>query len=125
MTNPPPPSPRGEVMLRRVFCCLPLLLVGVAVRADKPAKTKDESSRFFAAKAVPRFAIGLDEAALKQLRQDPRKLAHATVTVDGAEFKDVGIHLKGGAGSYRGVDDRPALTLNFDKYVDHQRFHGL
>jgi spore coat protein CotH len=112
-------------MLRRVYYFVPLLLAAVAARAEKPAKN-DESSRFFAEKkAVPRFVITPDEAALKSLRQDPRKKVPVTVTVDGVEFKEVSIHLKGGAGSFRGVDDKPALTLNFDKNVDKQRFHGL
>ena len=47
------------------------------------------------------------------------------MTVDGVEYKEVQIHLKGGAGSFRPFDDRPALTLNFDKNVAKQRFHGI
>ena len=31
----------------------------------------------------------------------------------------------GEAGSFRPVNDRPALTLNFDKYREKQKFHGL
>jgi spore coat protein H len=42
-----------------------------------------------------------------------------------AMFRDVGVHLKGAAGSFRGVDDRPALTLDFDRFVPGQHFHGL
>jgi spore coat protein CotH len=37
----------------------------------------------------------------------------------------VAIHLKGSAGSFRPVEDKPALTLNFDKFAPGQRFHGL
>jgi len=35
------------------------------------------------------------------------------------------VHLKGSYGSFRPVDDKPALTLNFDKWAEGQRFHGL
>jgi spore coat protein H len=111
--------------IRPLLLCATVALLAVAARADKPAKN-DESSQFFAnKKVVPKFVISADEVTLKTLRQDPRKYMPVSVTVDGVEFNTVAMHLKGGAGSFRGVDDKPALTLNFDKYQDKQRFHGL
>lgn len=38
---------------------------------------------------------------------------------------EVGFHLKGAAGSFRGFDDRPAITINMDKYTKKQAFHGM
>jgi hypothetical protein len=38
---------------------------------------------------------------------------------------NVALHLKGAAGSFRGVDDKPAFTVNFGRFADGQRFHGL
>lgn len=38
---------------------------------------------------------------------------------------EVGFHLKGAAGSFRGFDDRPAITINMDKYAKKQAFHGM
>jgi hypothetical protein len=40
-------------------------------------------------------------------------------------WKDVGVHLKGNYGTFQGVDGKPSLTLNFDKFVRNQKFHGL
>jgi hypothetical protein len=40
-------------------------------------------------------------------------------------YRDIGVHLKGAAGSFRGVDDRPALTVSFDKFTPDQHFFGL
>jgi hypothetical protein len=40
-------------------------------------------------------------------------------------YPDVAVHLKGAAGSSRGIDDKAALTINFDKFNPEQRFHGL
>src|SRR4030095_10780611 len=40
-------------------------------------------------------------------------------------YTDVAIHLKGAAGSFRPIDADPSLTLNFDKHVKGQTFHGL
>src|SRR6266446_10744900 len=84
---------RGGVMKRFPFrlllLCATVALLAVAARADKPAKN-DETSRFFAdKKAVPKFVITPDEAALKSLRQDPRKKVPVSVAIDGVEYKDV------------------------------------
>ena len=40
-------------------------------------------------------------------------------------YTNVAIHLKGGPGSYRQLQDLPAFTLNFDKFAEGQTFHGL
>jgi spore coat protein CotH len=114
-------------MVRRAALFLPVaLIVVVAARADKKPKPGDDSSRFFAdTKSVPRFVIAADKTAMQSLRQDPRKKVAVTVTVDGEEYEDVSLHLKGGAGSFRGVDDKPALTLNFKTDDAKGPFHGL
>ena len=49
----------------------------------------------------------------------------ATVREGDLVWTNVALHLKGAAGSFRPVDHRPALTLNFDEFVEEQRFHGL
>ncbi len=42
----------------------------------------------------------------------------------GVVYRNVALHLKGAAGSFRPFDDKPALTLSFSKHVPGQRFHG-
>jgi len=54
-----------------------------------------------------------------------RENVKAIVREGGKVYRDVAVHLKGAAGSFRPFDDRPALTLNFDKFVKDQTFHGL
>ena len=71
------------------------------------------------------FRIELSPEGLDALRREPRKYTAATVTVDGRVFTNVAIHLKGAAGSFRGVDDRPALTLSFNRFVDGRKLFGL
>jgi hypothetical protein len=56
---------------------------------------------------------------------DERPTAKATIREGGNVYTDVAVHLKGAAGSFRPVDDHPALTLNFDKFKPGQSFHGL
>ena len=48
----------------------------------------------------------------------------ATVRAGGQIWTNVAVHLKGAAGSFRPVDDLPALTLNFGKFQDGQTCHG-
>jgi hypothetical protein len=75
---------------------------------------------------VPTITLRLEEAALQALRDDARKYVKARVEVEGGpSFTDVAVKLKGAAGSFRGVDDRPAFTLNLDKHVKGQKYHGL
>lgn len=85
----------------------------------------DEAAEFFKAGKIPRLAITLSEDHLKQLRAKDREFTGCTVRDGDATLTDVGMHLKGAAGSYRPFDDKPALTLKFDKFVQGQRFHGL
>ena len=40
-------------------------------------------------------------------------------------MSDVAIHLKGSIGSFREVDDKPDLTLDFNRFNAGQKFHGL
>lgn len=92
----------------------------------KPAPKKDASVAFFREGVVPRLKIQIAEPELQRLRQQNREYVRCTVTEnDQTVYEHVGIHLKGAAGSFRGIDDRPALTLNFDKYKDDQVFHDL
>lgn len=90
---------------------------------SKAAKT---SAEYFKSAKVVHLEIELGPKELDSLRREPRKYVKCTLKEDGTVIgKDVGIHLKGAAGSFRGIDDKPGLTLNMDKFVDGQLFHGM
>ena len=74
---------------------------------------------------IQRFVITFAPAEIQKLRDNPRSPVQSTVTVGTNRFEKVLVHVKGSAGSTRGVDDNPALTLNFDKLVPGQRFSGM
>jgi len=109
--------------------------VPAAAPAKKPAlkpgprpapKPPDESVRFFQDGVPPRLKIQIAEPEMQRLRQQPRAYVRCTVVEDDkTTYEHVGVKLKGSAGSFRGVDDRPGLTLNFDKFKEDQKFHGL
>ena len=80
---------------------------------------------FFESGHVPHIRIEIVKTNMESLRRDARKYVPATVRDGDTVYTNVAIHLKGAAGSFRPVDDRPALSLNFDKFVEGQSFNGL
>ena len=99
--------------------------VAVALLAFACAAAKDDPSIQFFAEQVPRMEIRLDAKAANSLRNDPRTYVLGTVIEGGVQYTNVSIHLKGAAGSMRHFDDRPGLTLNFNRAAKGQKFHGL
>ncbi len=120
--------------------CLILLLALSAIAAapaTRPAVTKSEKKtrpqeveKFFASGYIPRFRIEIPPDGIESLRKNPRTYVRATVREiqpgkPDRVLPDVAIHLKAGAGSFRPVDDRPALTLNVNKFSAGRTFYGL
>ncbi len=85
----------------------------------------EPTEAFFANHVIPRIRIQLDQDALAALRNHFRSYVPATVIEGTNTYRDVGIHLKGQYGTFQGIDGRPSLTLNFNKYIRGQRFHGM
>ena len=75
--------------------------------------------------AVRRIRIELEPQCLQALRKESRRYVLATLYSEGTTYRDVGIHLKGATGSFRGIDDKPSLTLDFGRFTGGQKFHGL
>lgn len=106
-------------MLFTSVCALNLASAGDVAAASA-------SEKFFAEGKIPHIHIQIVRTNLATLGERPRDYVRATVREDDRTYEEVGIHLKGAAGSFRGIDDeKPAFTLNFDKFVDDQKFHGL
>jgi hypothetical protein len=87
---------------------------------------RDDASEFFSSGVIPLIQIEVHRTNMARLSRNPRDYVRATVREGAQVYLEVGIHLKGAAGSFRQVNDsKPAFTLNFDKFVDHQNFHGI
>lgn len=82
-------------------------------------------SDLFRAGTIPRLRIELAPAAVDSLRQNPREFVPATVSDGTTVYPEVAIHLKGSTGSFRPFDDKPALTLDFSRFQNGRKFHGL
>ena len=98
---------------------------GVGAYRVDPVK-KDASDTLFDEGRIPRLRIEINPQQMQRLREDARRYAEATIVEEGgATLGKVALKLKGAAGSFRDINDRPALTLNTDKFVAGQRFHDL
>jgi hypothetical protein len=94
--------------------------------ARKPSRTPDGSDAFFINGEIPTMKVFIEDGELNKLRGNLRAYVKCRVVEnDKTEYKDVGVKCKGAAGSFRSIDDRPALTLNFDKYIKDQSFHAM
>src|SRR5947209_3216981 len=83
----------------------------------KQRENKGASAAFYSNTVVYSLRIEITPEDLPKLRKDPRKFIQATVQEGEARYRNVGLHLKGAAGSFRGIDDpRPGFTLSFSKY---------
>jgi hypothetical protein len=92
---------------------------------DSP-KNRIGAANLFSNRLPVQIEIELTETDIKALKQDSRKYVRATVFEGDNIYRDVGLHLKGSAGSFRQIDDpKPAFTLSFNQFNSNQRFHGL
>lgn len=94
--------------------------------AADPKQSVEAAHRFFSQPRVVRLDIELGPKELDSLRREPRTYVKAKLVEDAkTTYTDVAVHLRGAAGSFRGVDDKAGLTLNMDKFSPGQRFHGM
>ena len=109
-----------------VLACLWSAWVSRAADSDLVERSHaQEAQELFSRPVVRSLRVELAESEVEALKKDARKYARATIREGTTVYEDVGLHLKGAAGSYRGLEDKPALTLGFGRFVAGQRFHGL
>jgi spore coat protein H len=102
---------------------LPAALAAAAPQA--PAADRDPARAFFQRGEVVRAEIALGAAERERLRTKPREYVAGELRLAGVPFAKVGIKLKGAAGSFREIDDRPGFTVHLGKFGGDARFHGL
>ncbi len=101
---------------------------GAADARDRNLPPQDvqwRGSELFTNGAISRIQIKITPADLDKLRKDSRQFVPATVSDAESSYFQVAIHLKGSVGSFRPLEDKPGLTLDFAKFEPNQRFHGL
>lgn len=97
-----------------------------------PKVPKGEQQRitvdtFFAKEGpVPELKFEFKPEEWEYLNKDSRRYVECSMTEAGGKtYKGVGLKLKGSAGSFRGPNDKPGLTISMSKYKDGEPFHGM
>jgi len=94
--------------------------------ARSPRGAQDERALFFLEGDIPDLELLVPPAQVARLKDPGRPYVHATLLEGGkVVVRDVAIKIKGAAGSTRPWEDKPALTVNTDKYDKSASFHGL
>ncbi len=110
----------------------PLAPAGAADGKTRPPR--ESSDDLFTNSVIRRICIEISDDDMNVLRRyrwrrggdaGERPSVPCTVRAGARVYTNVAVHPKGSAGSFRPIDSKPALTLNFDKWADGQRFHGL
>src|SRR5438309_1368614 len=114
-----------------------LLMASLVTASQRNEDGKALLSDSFSRGEILRLNIHLDEVSLAQLRLHPRAYVRGMVVTEGRgrrsedgdqrsdnELTNLGIHLKGNYGTFQAFEKKPSLTLNFDKFVTGQKFHG-
>jgi len=97
-----------------------------AIAGARVEPPREASAAFFERGTVAELRLQVGAEELQKLREEPRAYVRAALFEDGKLATDsLGIKLKGAAGSFREVDDRPALTLKLDRFGGTASFHGL
>jgi len=108
------------------FVCL-LSISPLLAKETEVHKTQLGAADALFSNGVPlQIEIRITQEDFQALKKDSRKYVRATVVDGDMIFTNVGLHLKGSAGSFRQIDDpKPAFTLSFNQFILGPRFHGL
>lgn len=99
------------------------MLQGRLPAADAPKSVP--GAGLFSAQRIPCLRLTLTAEHVAALRREARQYVPARVQDGERVFESVGVHLKGSKGSFRSLEDKPALTLDFARFHPGQTFHGL
>ena len=84
-----------------------------------------DDSWIFSHDRVHSLEIELPPSSWEGLRAAPREYVPGSIVFDGYEVEDVGVRIRGKLGSFRNIDSKPKLRVDFNRYVPGRQFHGL
>jgi len=119
-------------LLRRLLAVLTLTTLALApplrpaLAGDEAEAKPDAAAVFFKSGSVPRLQITVGDAELERWKAEPRVFVRCTVKENEKTlYQGAGVKLKGAAGSFRDLDQKPAFTVKLDKFGGEASFHGL
>ena len=84
-----------------------------------------EVAQWFETGPIVELRFELEAANHKRLKSSPRRYVKARMREGRGEAVEVGVKLKGSAGSFRSLSDKPGLTIDVNRYQRDGAFHGL
>ncbi len=103
----------------RLFFCLAIQLSTLG----KTASDQASANGLFVAPRLLRVRIEIGPEGMRSLKRQPRMYVPATIHEGEAVYTNVLVHLRGSAGSFRPLSDKPGWTVKIEKGAP--RFHGL
>jgi len=88
--------------------------------AEKRKSAPDE----FPTGSLLRLSIEIPEEGLESLRSDHRVYVKGTLKDGDTAYPDVGIRLKGSAGSFQPLEEKPGFTVKVNHFAPLKRFRG-
>ena len=92
----------------------------------KATLERDESDVLFGKESLSKIVLQLTPEQERKLNENARQYVRCTLVENGgAALVDVGLKLKGAAGSFQELSGKPAFTINVNKFRKQQSFHDL
>lgn len=99
---------------------------GGATSPAAAARRFDPTDEVFERVDITTLTLEIAPAERAKMAENAREYVRCRLREQGGEtWDDVAVKLKGAAGSFRELDDKPAFTLNMEKFGTPQSFHGL
>jgi len=97
------------------------------VKVPKSEKEKITADSFFAKEGpIPELKFEFKPEEWEYLNKDNRRYVECSMTEAGGKtHKGVALKLKGSAGSFRGPNDKPGLSLSMTKFKGGEPFRGM
>jgi spore coat protein H len=108
-----------------VWMVLGAASVPAALNRIDPALLRAQADALFTNGVVLNLKIEIPATNVTQLGKEPHKYVLATLREGAAVYADVALHLKGSAGSFRPINDKPGFTISFKAFESDTNFHGL
>lgn len=97
----------------------------VAVESVGDQDTSDLDGWLFGLDTIRLVDITLNSDSYDSLAADPYTFVVGDVRIDGETVENVGVRLRGKIGSARTIAQKPKFKIDFDEYIEDQRFYGL
>ena len=83
-----------------------------------------DDSWIFSHELIHEIELVLSDASVASLGTDPYTYVEGSVSIDGVLLDPVGVRLRGKIGSFRDLSGKPKFKIDFNQYVEDQRFWG-